>query len=137
MSKKSKEKREKRKSKKLKLAERAMSTRSASPTSNTLADPNVRRATLRNLVRQVPSDLKSLIVSRCGSPEEVTFLLLADPAQRIDGRLAQWPIDPEVGVAVLLAPGAAEKVAITAGVIFPRKDGNVEPAPQSFGQQEN
>jgi hypothetical protein len=137
MSKKSKAQREKRKNKKLKLAERATSTPSKSATSGTLADPKVRHSTLKSLVRQIPPDLKSLIVSRCGSPEEVTFLLVADPAQRVDGRVAQWPIDPEEGVAVLLAPGATEKVAITAGVIFPRNESAVEPAPRSFGQQEN
>lgn len=132
MSKKSRAQRDKRKSKKRKLAERVKPSTPAS-----LADPNVRHATLKNLVRQIPPDLKSLIVSRCGSPEEVTFLLLADPAERFDGHLAQWPIDPEDGVAVLLAPGATEKVAITAGVIFPKKADEVEPAPKILHQQEN
>lgn len=137
MSKKSKDKRAKRKSNKLRLAERAKSTRSES---STLADAKVRQAVLRNLVRQMPPDLKSRLVSRCGSPEKVTFLLLADPAHRFDGGLFQWPIAPQEGVTVLLAPGATEKVALTAGVILPRqKNAEVESisAFESAGQRTN
>ncbi len=132
MSKKSKAQREKRKNKKLRLAERASPS-----TSPTLADPKVRKASLVNLVRQLPWDLKSHHNSRCGTPPEVTFVLIADPSERFDGAVKQWPVHPEEGVAILVAPGATEKVAITAGVIFPRKVSDVEPGPKSFGQQEN
>lgn len=105
MSKKSQAQRQKRKNKKL--------NRTPAQRRTTLADPKVRLSSLKSIVREFPSDLKSIIVSRTGLVEKVTFMLLAEPQQRFDGSVQDWPVATFDGVAVLMAPGVSDKVAIT------------------------
>lgn len=121
MSKKSKKQRDRRKQKQSKLVERTRTS-----TSSTIDDPHVRKASLVNLVRGLPWDLKSYLISHCGAPPEVTFMLVADPTERFDRTVKQWPIHPDDGVAIFVTPGATKKVAITTGVILREKQGDTD-----------
>lgn len=133
MSKKSKAQRDRRKNKKLK------NTRPAMPsTAHTLADPTDRHTALRSLVRQIPPEMKSALVSRCGSPEQVTFLLLADPSERFDGRMFQWPLFPKDNAVVLVTDGASDKVAFLVGTIVSKEhEGETEEMPSAVNNRQS
>lgn len=110
MSKKNRSKRQKRKNKK---SNRGTELRKQHYLS--LADPEERGAFFRRTLRGMPSSLKEALVSRCGPPEKIAFLLLVDTARKLKaGEVHAWPMTIHDGVIVMMAPGAAEKVAVAA-----------------------
>lgn len=110
MSKKSKKKREERKKKRSRSVAK-------SPKAG-FADAKVRASCLRSVVRQIPRDLKQALTMRCGAPETVSFVLVADPSIPPPGpTVTRWLMSTFDGVAVLVAPGTEDKVVVDSFVL--------------------
>ena len=110
MSKKSKKKREERKKKRLNSVSK--------PAKAGFADAKARALCLRSVVRQIPRDLKQALTRRCGEPETVSFVLVADPSVPPPGpSVTQWMMSTFDGVAVVFAPGTEDKVVVDSFVL--------------------
>lgn len=113
-SQKSKKKREERKQRKLSPVRK--------PADAGFVDAKTRASCLRSIVRQIPSDLRQVLTRRCGSPETVSFLLVADPSVPPPGpSVTPWPMSLLDRVAVLFAPGSEDKVVVDSFVLCGRK----------------